>query len=87
MNDQNKSHRNTTEEGYMVQESWASAFVDGETALTESSGWTETVNEQLFYYTVIRQVLRGEYHACAEFTRVQSRQNLWTELWARIDAC
>ena len=87
MNDQNRTHRETTEEAGMTQQCWASAFVDGETSLADSSGWTETVNEQLFYYTVTRQVLRGEYHACAEFTRVQSRRNLWTAFWARIDAC
>ena len=68
-----------------IQQSWASAFVDGEVDLSEQTGWNETVHEQLYYYTMTRQVLRGEMlrERGAGF---HTERTTWVTFWARVDA-
>lgn len=67
--------------------SWASAFVDGEVSLADpAAGWSETVHEQLYYYAVTRQVLRGAPQQPADQAGFQSQRLLLTRFWARIDA-
>lgn len=68
-----------------LQETWASAFVDGETSLTEQASWSDTVHEKLYYYTVTRQVLRGEtpHGRTVDF---QTQRTTWLTFWAKVDA-
>ncbi len=68
-----------------IQESWASAFVDGEAGLTEQMRWNETVHEQLYYYTMTRQVLRGETPRGRD-AGFQTERITWMTFWARVDA-
>ena len=67
------------------QECWASAFVDGESTLISQTCWTETVQEQLYYYTLTRQVLHGEAPARRDACW-QDRKAAWVRLWARVGA-
>lgn len=66
-------------------ESWASAFVDGETTLISQANWTEAVQEQLYYYTLTRQVLRGDAIG-PRGVCWQERKTSWVRLWTRVDA-
>lgn len=68
-----------------VQETWASAFVDGEVSLAEQTGWSNTVHEQLYYYTVTRQVLRGETLVQRD-AGFRTERASWVAFWARVDA-
>ena len=68
-----------------IQESWVSAFMDGEADLTQQTRWNETVHEQLYYYTVTRQVLRGETTRGRD-AGYQTERTTWMAFWARIDA-
>lgn len=68
-----------------LQESWASAFVDGEVTLSEQAGWSDALHEQLFYYTMTRQVLRGEASHGPNAHFVNQRAT-WVAFWARVDA-
>jgi hypothetical protein len=68
-----------------LQETWASAFVDGETGLTEQAGWSDAVHEQLYYYTVTRQVLRGETPR-GRAVNFQTQRTTWVAFWAKVDA-
>lgn len=68
-----------------LQESWASAFVDGEVPLADCvSGLNDTVHEQLYYYTVTRQVLRGEISAGCD-ARFATQRATWVQFWTRVD--
>lgn len=74
-----------------LSESWASAFIDGETTLVEHAGWSQTVHEQLYYYTVTRQVLQQSASASAVPPQdchdgLDGRRALWLKVWARVDA-
>ena len=69
-----------------AHDNWASAFVDGEATLSEQESWSETVHEQLYYYTVTRQVLRGENLAHARSAGFQIHQRTWVHFWARVDS-
>ena len=68
----------------MLQESCVSALIDGEALLSERAALTDTVHEQLYYYTMTRQVIRGDlvqtHHARFETQRVA-----WVQFWARVD--
>lgn len=66
-----------------IEESWASAFIDGEASLSEQNGWSHSVHEQLYYYTVTRQVLREE--ASTQHGYYELQRAIWTKFWARID--
>jgi hypothetical protein len=68
-----------------LQESWASAFVDGEADCCEPTGWSETVQEQLYYYTLTRQVLRGQIMG-GRGAGYQTERTTWIAFWARVDA-
>lgn len=68
------------------QDSWASAFVDGEVNLCEQESLSETVREQLYYYTVARQVLRGEHSGHTRLDSFQIQQRTWVRFWTRIDS-
>lgn len=66
---------------------WASAFVDGEVTLADSAnGLDETVHEQLYYYTLTRQVLRGTQQPVCAPADFQSQRVLLARFWARVDA-
>lgn len=67
-------------------DSWASAFVDGEATLSEQESWSEKVHEQLYYYTVTRQVLRGESPTHARSAGFEIQQRTWVHFWARVDS-
>ncbi len=67
-----------------IEETWASAFVDGEVSLAEQADWSDTVHEQLYYYAVTRQVLRGESPRGRDTTFRAERTTL-VQLWARVD--
>jgi hypothetical protein len=67
-------------------ESWVSAFFDGEAMLSEQGGWTEAIQNRLYYYTITRQVLRGEPMGQAPERRALLHRTAWTAFWARIDA-
>lgn len=70
--------------------SWASALLDGEVdlraqdELTES--WPENAHEQLGYYTVTRQILRGMAPGPEGAIGFQWQRTTWTRFWARVDA-
>ena len=68
-----------------LQETWVSAFIDGEATLTEQTAWCDATHEQLFYYTVTRQVLRGEHIRLRE-TVYQNERATLRAFWARVDA-
>ncbi|MFM8339906.1 MAG: hypothetical protein ACKN9C_07960 [Fluviibacter sp.] len=68
-----------------LHETWASAFVDGETSLTEQADWSDAVHEQLYYYTVTRQVLRGEAPRSRAMD-FQTQRTTWVTFWAKVDA-
>jgi hypothetical protein len=67
-----------------IEETWASAFVDGEAVLSDHAGWSETVHEQLYFYTVTRQVLHGDAACGPEPFR--THRTRWAAIWARVDA-
>ena len=67
-------------------ESWASAFFDGEENLSEHAGWNETMHEQLFYYTVTRQVVRGQHLSHGRELSFRTQRITWAEFWAKVDA-
>lgn len=67
--------------------SWASAFVDGEVTLSDSATYlSETVHEQLYYYTLTRQVLRGTHQPTSTPADFQSQRVLLARFWASVDA-
>lgn len=68
----------------MFQESWASAVVDGEAFLSEQADLNDTVHEQLYYYTITRQVIRGDM-VVARHARFETQRATWVEFWARVD--
>ena len=68
-----------------IEETWASAFVDGEVSLSEQAAWSDTVHEQLYYYAVTRQVLRGEL-LCGRDMTFRTERTTLVQLWARVDA-
>ncbi len=67
-----------------IEETWASAFVDGEAVLSDHAGWSETVHEQLYFYTVTRQVLHRDAACVCESYRTDRTR--WASIWARVDA-
>ena len=69
----------------IVHESWASAFIDGEASLSDQTDWSDTVHEQLYYYTVTRQVVRGETVAPVRQARFEKQRAVWLQFWARVD--
>ena len=68
-----------------VHESWASAFIDGETSLSDQTDWSDTVHEQLYYYTVTRQVMRGETVIPVRQACFETQRAVWLQFWARVD--
>ena len=67
-----------------IEETWASAFVDGEVSPSEQMCWSDTVREQLYYYAVTRQVLRGEPPR-SRVTTLHTERTTLVQLWARVD--
>ena len=67
------------------QESWVSALVDGEAFVSESAHLNDAVHEQLYYYTMTRQVLRGETPRGRD-AGFQTECITWMAFWARVDA-
>ncbi len=68
-----------------VQDSWASAFVDGEASLSDQTGWSETVDEQLYFYTLTRQVVRGEALALRHHAGFATHKASWVRFWMQVD--
>jgi hypothetical protein len=69
-----------------VQDSWASAFVDGEASLSEQTDWSEAVHEQLYFYTLTRQVVRGETLAARHHAGFATHKATWIRFWAQVDS-
>lgn len=69
-----------------LQETWVSAFVDGEVTVSEQADWNTGVHEQLYYYTITRQVLRGEPMSSPQHSDFQTQRATWVAFWARVDA-
>lgn len=69
-----------------LEETWVSAFIDGEATLDEQGGWSEQVHERLYYYTVTRQVLRGTMACQKQPEAFQSQRATWTDFWLRVDS-
>ena len=66
------------------QESWVSALVDGEAFVSESAHLNDAVHEQLYYYTMTRQVIHGEL-VTARQVRYETHKATWVQFWARVD--
>ena len=73
----------------MPQDSWqachVSAWIDGEPTESSAVSWGATEREQLYYFSLTRQVIRREavMHPVADsFARQQAA---WTVFWSRVD--
>ena len=67
-------------------QSWASALMDGETSFDERvNAANPSTSEQLFYYSVTRQVVRGE--SCYETRNIDRRWGRiqWARFWAQVE--
>lgn len=69
-----------------IEETWVSAFIDGEATLDEQGGWSERVHERLYYYTVTRQVLRGVLPCPEKREAFHSQRATWADFWSRVDS-
>ena len=66
--------------------SWASALMDGEALLIEREKAEEaSTSNQLFYYSVTRQVIREE--CCYEAQNADERWSRvhWSRFWAEVE--
>ena len=80
------SQQPSTANDLTLRESWASAFFDGEVSLPEHAGWDETIQEQLFYYSITRQVVRGQHLTHDRDVSFRAQRTTWAAFWAKVDA-
>lgn len=88
MNDQNNHQPTLAADAIDVslQESWVSAFFDGEAVWnTGAETSVDSVHEQFFYYSVTRQILRGQTSVDLRPLSQAHRRETWTSFWLRVD--